>query len=113
MITEPPYFRLPVEDKEKSESVIGRLTCFVAGQPPPIVTWYKDGELVPIKGRVSQTTPIRGHAGDMLRSMLVIWNSLAEDIGIYQCVATNEAGTVSGAMFYNVKVPGGSSMIMV
>ncbi|XP_030828808.1 protogenin B [Strongylocentrotus purpuratus] len=104
-ILQPPYFRLPVEDKEKSESVTGRMTCFVGGKPPPIVTWYKDGELVPIKGRVSQTTPIRGHAGEMVRSMLVIWNSMVEDIGVYQCVATNEAGTVSGAMFFNVKVP--------
>ena len=85
----------------------GRLKCKVAGQPlPPFITWYKDGELVPIKGRVSQFDSATGHAHQILDSSLVIWNSMAEDIGIYQCVATSEAGTVWGAMFYNVKVPG-------
>ncbi|XP_054750063.2 protogenin-like [Lytechinus pictus] len=105
-ILQPPYFCSSVEDVEKPESLTGRLTCKVLGQPPPVVTWYKNGELLPIRGRITQMSQDNCHSGErIVGNTLAIWNSLAEDIGIYQCVATNEAGTVYGALYYNVEVP--------
>ncbi|XP_012876738.1 PREDICTED: hemicentin-2 [Dipodomys ordii] len=75
-----------------------RLDCEADGQPPPHVTWLKDG------GPLSQGT------GPHLRfyldgSSLVLKGLRAADSGAYTCVARNAAGEDSRLHTVNVLVP--------
>ena len=92
-----------MEDMELKESQYGRVLCNVSGAPPPYITWYHDGEEVATTGRMSQ----------LVSTQLGIWSSMPQDTGIYQCFAINEAGAVWGAMYYNVIVPGRTSIMFV
>jgi hypothetical protein len=76
-----------------------RFECEFEGMPKPNITWYKNGELLHINGRIRQKT-----------WTLVLSNTVKEDSGIYQvrlklkkisqckqltkiCVHSAEAGT--------------------
>ncbi|KAL1452470.1 hypothetical protein WDU94_006698 [Cyamophila willieti] len=58
-----------------------RFECTVDGVPPPSVVWYKNGEKLLINGRIKQRS-----------RELVMSNTVSDDAGIYQCVASNSAG---------------------
>ncbi|XP_065063806.1 protogenin B-like [Rhopilema esculentum] len=65
------------------------ITCPVIGNPPPKITWYKDGK------RLAATEQLRlDDSGSVL-----IKSVLQEDVGIYQCIAANKVGFVSHATF--------------
>ncbi|XP_069861249.1 hemicentin-2 [Dipodomys merriami] len=75
-----------------------RLDCEADGQPPPHVTWLKDGG------------PLSQGAGPHLRfyldgSSLVLKGLRAADSGAYTCVARNAAGEDSRLHTVNVLVP--------
>lgn len=59
------------------------LECKAAGNPPPVLTWLKDG--VPIKTSGNIRTEDGG-------KKLEILSALEVDRGQYVCVATNVAG---------------------
>lgn len=71
------------------------LECKAAGNPPPVLTWLKDG--VPVKA--SDSTHIE--AGG---KKLEITSALEADRGQYVCVATSVAGEKE--IKYNVDVLG-------
>ncbi|XP_012784766.2 hemicentin-2 [Ochotona princeps] len=75
-----------------------QLDCEAEGQPPPEVTWLKDGG------------PLDGAVGPHLRfyldgSSLVLKGLRAGDAGAYTCVARNPAGEDSRLHTVNVLVP--------
>ena len=71
------------------------LACTVNGTPQPVITWFKDGILIPREG--SQT--------------LVIPEAGLSDRGLYYCSATNSLGTVSSPPVYlNIIGKAGVSM---
>ncbi|GAB1286208.1 Hemicentin-2 [Apodemus speciosus] len=80
------------------ESQEVRLHCEASGQPPPDVTWLKDGG------------PLDQHVGPHLRfyldgSTLVLKGLRAADSGAYTCVAHNPAGEDARLHTVNVLVP--------
>uniref|UniRef100_A0A493TK44 Ig-like domain-containing protein n=1 Tax=Anas platyrhynchos platyrhynchos TaxID=8840 RepID=A0A493TK44_ANAPP len=58
-----------------------RLECQAEGQPPPQISWLKDGQPLQLQ------PPSRAHLGAVGPA----------DTGIYTCVASNEAGEASRA----------------
>ena len=71
------------------------LECKAAGNPPPVLTWLKDG--VPVKAGDN----IRVEAGG---KKLEITSALEVDRGQYVCVATSAAGEKE--IKYDVEVLG-------
>ncbi|KAF4532453.1 hypothetical protein B566_EDAN003028 [Ephemera danica] len=53
-----------------------RFDCELGGNPPPTITWYKDGAFLHINGRIKQRP-----------TSLVLSNSVTDDSGIYQVSA--------------------------
>ncbi|XP_045123177.1 protogenin B-like [Portunus trituberculatus] len=81
----PPEIISPPEALDTLLAKTARLDCMVVGNPPPRVTWYKDGLTVNTKGRIIQTSA----------NQLVFTNSITSDTGLYQCLAHNDAGYAS------------------
>lgn len=64
------------------EGKVALLECAAYGEPPPLVTWQRNG--------VRVETGLRYVVDE---SVLKIIDTRSSDSGIYVCVATNEAGT--------------------
>ncbi|XP_026645393.1 hemicentin-1 [Microtus ochrogaster] len=85
-----------------------RLECRAAGNPPPVIMWYKDNH--PLSGSTSVVFMNRGQILDIERTQI-------SDAGIYKCVAINSAGATE--LFYSLQVhvppsiSGSSSMVEV
>ncbi|XP_058118986.1 uncharacterized protein LOC131284066 [Anopheles ziemanni] len=75
-------------------SVVASMTfnCSVSGNPPPTVTWYKNG-------RAIRSNYIMHYAYPLLRI-----NTLdPEDEGLYQCVAKNAAGEIAASTYLTIR----------
>ena len=75
------------------------LSCAADGQPPPIIEWYRDGELIAMGSSVSGSQPsdsYKGHRmllpGGSLFFLKVVHSRKENDGGTYWCVARNAAG---------------------
>lgn len=96
-LPEPLFIRLdaPLNNITTSLGQMAELFCRVSGNPPPLVRWLKnDAPVVQEPRRVSyRSTPY----GSRLR----IRNLDTTDTGYFQCVASNNQGTVSttGVLF--------------
>ena len=67
------------------------LHCKAAGFPPPIITWYKDGQMIEEERR------------EFEKRKLEIKEIEFEDRGIYTCTAENLLGRVQLAVNVTVK----------
>ena len=74
--------------------------CEVMGIPTPVITWLKDNVMLSSGPGIDISRPF---AGNMFLSQLMIDNA---DAGVYTCVGTNPAGTVSREI--SVEVNGSS-----
>ena len=74
-----------------------RLEGKISAQPPPTVSWYKDGKSIRNKPRY-KTSFVQDIAS------LDILEVLPEDAGVYECVASNPAGTTKSKV--ELMVPG-------
>ncbi|KAL1775484.1 hemicentin-1 isoform X4 [Sigmodon hispidus] len=109
-VHEPPS--LDDAGKMMNETVVVnnpiQLECRAAGNPIPVITWYKDNH--PLSGSTSIAFLNRGQILDIERTQI-------SDAGIYKCVAINSAGATE--LFYNLQVhvppsiSGSSSMVEV
>lgn len=82
----PPIIEGDLATPSNKQVVIGQsliLECKAAGNPPPVLTWLKDG--VPVKA----SDNIHIEAGG---KTLEILSALEVDQGQYICVATSVAG---------------------
>ncbi|KAM3729101.1 Hemicentin-2 [Dirofilaria immitis] len=70
-----------------------QILCNVNGEPPPVVTWQRNG--------ISIETGMRYITEN---EMLRITDARSSDSGLYVCVATNEAGTAQQAFTLEVYV---------
>lgn len=61
------------------------LECTASGNPPPVLSWEKDGNLVTASDRVQ----IRTVAG---KSRLTISNAVPSNAGTYRCIGVNRVG---------------------
>ena len=66
--------------------------CEVHGQPPPVVTWRKDGIALTKSTSVfiTETTNY-----SVISSNMTLTNATLEDIGTYECNAENDLGESS------------------
>ncbi|KAL9961657.1 hypothetical protein ACROYT_G030647 [Oculina patagonica] len=83
-----PYHSVTVKEKQNVT-----LPCKAAGFPPPVITWYKDGQVIAeerkrFNFRILKITEIQ-----------------FEDRGIYTCTAENLLGRVQSSVNLTVKVP--------
>ena len=78
-----------------------RLESKISAQPPPTVSWYKDGKSIINKPRY-KTSFVKDIAS------LDIEEILPEDAGVYECVASNPAGTTKSSV--ELMVPGNYSL---
>ncbi|KAM4861104.1 hemicentin-1 [Thomomys bottae] len=109
-VHEPP--RLEEAGRMLNETVVVhnpiQLECKAAGNPLPVITWYKDSR--PLSGSTSITFLNRGQ-------VINIESAQISDAGIYKCVAINSAGASELFFSLQVHVPpsisGSSSMVTV
>ncbi|KAL9961652.1 hypothetical protein ACROYT_G030640 [Oculina patagonica] len=69
------------------------LPCKAAGFPPPVITWYKDGQVIEEERK------------QFKKRNLEIKEIQFEDRGIYTCTAENLLGRVQSSVNLTVKVP--------
>jgi hypothetical protein len=85
----PPIFKQKIHDKAYNVGDSCTLKVHVVGNPMPLVTWYRNEELLSEGGRV------RVGQGDDGRHSLTILQTKPNDFGVYKCVARNKYGTVT------------------
>lgn len=85
------------------------LECNVQGMPIPSITWYKDARKIASVGADAENTDNAdvddggGRYRVEVDRSLVISNLRMEDMGIYQCIASNEAGESSIYTWLKIK----------
>ena len=67
------------------------LTCNATSYPVPSIEWTLNGTTYIIDPSVATITPTQGLRSNT--STLVVNNSMVNDTGIYQCIATNVVNT--------------------
>ncbi|CAF4166926.1 unnamed protein product, partial [Rotaria sp. Silwood2] len=82
------------------ESQNARITMLLVGYPVPDITWYHDGEKIPLNdARVKLYNDRRGYA------YLSIDSALASDEGAYEVVAENKYGTARHTVYLYLADP--------
>ncbi|NXL77816.1 HMCN1 protein, partial [Leptocoma aspasia] len=95
----PPVIEGDADTTQSRQVVAGNsltLECKAAGNPPPLLTWLKDG--VPVKA----SDKLRVLAGG---KQLEILNTIEADQGQYWCVATSIAGEQEIKYYVEILVP--------
>lgn len=87
---EKPSFKSPHKDVNVTESDEARFDVRVAGQPEPVVEWFKNDTKITDEGR---TVLLDDEEEDLFS--LVIEHVKPEDAGVYKCVASNDVGETS------------------
>ncbi|XP_076824178.1 palladin-like isoform X6 [Clavelina lepadiformis] len=81
-----PVFHKPLRDISTSQGECVVLECRVKGQPPPSITWKREGDVI------EDCPDFRMlHRGEV--ATLVIGEAFPEDTGIFTCEAINQAGS--------------------
>uniref|UniRef100_G3TQN9 Striated muscle enriched protein kinase n=1 Tax=Loxodonta africana TaxID=9785 RepID=G3TQN9_LOXAF len=98
---EAPVFEIPLQNMVVEPGADVLLKCIITANPPPQVSWQKDGSALRSDGRLL----IRAEGE---RHTLLLREAWAADAGNYTATATNELGQASCAAALAVR-PGGSS----
>ncbi|XP_024618908.1 striated muscle preferentially expressed protein kinase [Neophocaena asiaeorientalis asiaeorientalis] len=98
---EAPAFEIPLQNAEVAPGADVLLKCIVTANPPPQVSWQKDGSSLRSDGRLLVRAEGERHT-------LLLREARAADSGSYTATATNELGQASCAAVLAVR-PGGST----
>ncbi|XP_075807888.1 striated muscle preferentially expressed protein kinase isoform X12 [Microtus pennsylvanicus] len=98
---EAPVFEIPLQNMVVAPGDDVLLKCIITANPPPQVSWKKDGSILHSEGRLL----IRSEGE---RHTLLLREARAADAGSYTATATNELGQASCASTLAVR-PGGST----
>ncbi|KAL9963316.1 hypothetical protein ACROYT_G032508 [Oculina patagonica] len=86
LVEVPPQFtKIPDQVIKIKENTVASITCQAFGSPPPVIQWSKAFASLP-KGRAT-----------IENDTLKITSFRLEDVGSYQCKATNKLGSVSAS----------------
>lgn len=85
----PPIFKEKIHDKAYNVGDSCTMKVYAIGNPMPIVSWYRNEELLNEGGRVRI---VRCDDG---RHSLTVLQTKPNDFGVYKCVARNKFGTVT------------------
>ncbi|KAL9961663.1 hypothetical protein ACROYT_G030654 [Oculina patagonica] len=89
----PHFVSKPSSSVTVKEKQNVSLPCKAAGFPPPVITWFKDGQVIEEERR------------QFKKRNLEIKEIQFEDRGIYTCTAENLLGRVQSSVNVTVKVP--------
>ncbi|XP_021712907.1 uncharacterized protein LOC5567074 [Aedes aegypti] len=92
MVLVPPMFLNNMTSYTSSVVASMSFNCSVSGNPPPKITWFKNGREIKNSYIVHYNYPI-----------LRINTIDPEDEGLYQCIAKNEAGEASVSMYLSIR----------
>ncbi|XP_032967728.1 striated muscle preferentially expressed protein kinase isoform X3 [Rhinolophus ferrumequinum] len=98
---EAPVFEIPLQNAVVAPGADVLLKCIITANPPPQVSWQKDGSVLCSDGHLL----IRAEGE---RHTLLLREAQAADAGNYTATATNELGQASCAATLAVR-PGGST----
>ncbi|XP_030099262.1 striated muscle-specific serine/threonine-protein kinase isoform X16 [Mus musculus] len=98
---EAPVFEIPLQNMVVAPGADVLLKCIITANPPPQVSWKKDGSMLHSEGRLL----IRAEGE---RHTLLLREAQAADAGSYTATATNELGQATCASSLAVR-PGGST----
>ncbi|KAG7482590.1 immunoglobulin superfamily DCC subclass member 4-like [Solea senegalensis] len=90
----PPVILQPPETVSLSRGNTARFVCNSSGEPPPVLHWLKNGQLIKPFRRIKTQSP-----GVLLINQLAL-----EDAGYYQCIADNGLGTACATAMLTVIV---------
>ncbi|KAG8192662.1 hypothetical protein JTE90_009692 [Oedothorax gibbosus] len=82
----PPKFTTRPTSQYAREKEDITFKCDVYGKPLPIVRWYKNGDII-----------VQSDYFQIVRNTLRILGAVKSDSGIYQCFATNSAGSIQSS----------------
>ncbi|XP_065076985.1 uncharacterized protein plum isoform X2 [Ochlerotatus camptorhynchus] len=88
----PPMFLNNMTSYTSSVVASMSFNCSASGNPPPKITWFKNGREIKNSYIVHYNYPI-----------LRINTIDPEDEGLYQCIAKNEAGEASVSMYLSIR----------
>ena len=95
MFTDLPEVTIYPESQTKAEGENVTLSCNVAGNPSPTISWSRSGSPLNTTGRISFLDG---------KKQLTITNVKRTDSGEYRCVASNSLGnTTSNVATLNVQ----------
>ncbi|XP_036440392.1 immunoglobulin superfamily DCC subclass member 3 [Colossoma macropomum] len=84
VVQAPAEFVQPPQSIARPVGTTAIFTCLAQGEPPPQLTWLKNGQILEPGGHVK----LRNN-----NSTLTIYSISQEDEAIYQCIAENSAGS--------------------
>nr|XP_014966629.2 striated muscle preferentially expressed protein kinase isoform X9 [Macaca mulatta] len=98
---EAPMFEIPLQNVVVAPGADVLLKCIVTANPPPQVSWHKDGSALRSEGRLLLRAEGERHT-------LLLREARAADAGSYMATAINELGQATCAASLTVR-PGGSA----
>uniref|UniRef100_A0A2R9ADV3 Striated muscle enriched protein kinase n=1 Tax=Pan paniscus TaxID=9597 RepID=A0A2R9ADV3_PANPA len=98
---EAPVFEIPLQNVVVAPGADVLLKCIVTANPPPQVSWHKDGSALRSEGRLLLRAEGERHT-------VLLREARAADAGSYMATATNELGQATCAASLTVR-PGGST----
>lgn len=96
----PPTFEAKPSIRQASDGRVLYFECIISAQPKPTVTWYHNGNLVELKGRLSAQLESQAKA-QTYKSIMKIDDVCVEDAGKYKVVAKNELGESNASISLN------------
>ena len=88
-----PLIKEPLKSMEANEGEVVRFDVRIAGDPVPVVEWFKDGHQLEDEGRVVIIDDVDDNDEELFS--LVIEDCRVVDSGSYKVVAMSEAGTAN------------------
>uniref|UniRef100_A0A8C7UVL0 receptor protein-tyrosine kinase n=1 Tax=Oncorhynchus mykiss TaxID=8022 RepID=A0A8C7UVL0_ONCMY len=87
-----PWLRQNLTNQDVNSSSTLTMACYALGMPPPYITWYKD------------KLPVQEGPGITLREdgVLTIERVKKDDEGLYECLASNNEGSVKASAVVTV-----------
>ena len=86
-----PYIEEHPEDQYVQRHEPATINCKAGGEPPPLITWYRNGELVITANDNPSSHRMLLPNGQLffLRVIHSRGNARTSDVGVYYCNATN------------------------
>jgi len=97
-VLQPPAFTATPANQQAYQKDDILLECGITGHPRPSVQWFKNGDVI-IESEYFQIV-----AEDSLK----ILGLVTSDAGVYQCLASNKAGSIQASAILHVLEKGGS-----
>lgn len=83
------------QDQYVARNEPATLNCKAEGDPPPVITWYRNGQPVTTSTGNPSSHRMLLPSGQLFFLRVIHTKTLKPDVGVYYCVATNPETQVS------------------